>query len=253
MAKMHALSRRELYQFDCTGLLKIPGLIDKGTIEICHREILAGPSRTMSGRGDKIRFDSLTERNRIFVEIAQHPTLLRCIEPLINQPLRLVESYAMLRGPNSIFFLHNGNSEHVVYGDNCRVKKNMGLSHTYHDGKLHCMLVKAVIYCDNIESDGDGPFCYLEGSHKANFSYFEDSIDNVEKPELTVENFPTLRHVYAQSGDVLIINEALLHGTLPKSTPDNRLIMAFTYAPCFVSDWTAVDLVSASINKLGHY
>ena len=173
--------------------------------------------------------------------------------PLINQPFRLVESYGLLRGPDSIFYLHNGNSEHVAYGDDRLVNKNMGFAHTYHDSKLYCMLVKVIFYFEDIQSEDDGPFCYLEGSHKANIALFEDTICNSRKPALTQENFPTLQSVFSNAGDVLIINEALLHGTLPKSTPENRLIMAFTYAPCFVSDWKPADISSKDIYKLGHY
>lgn len=247
------LSDVELYNFDCTGLLKLPGLLDERSVKLCRDEILSCPSRMMAGRGDKTRYDDLTKRSDMFRKLAQDPRLLNCVEPLINQPLRLLESYGLLRGADSIFYLHNGNSEHVAYGRHRLVGKNMGYAHSYHDGRLYCMLVKVLFYLNDIIAEDDGPFCYLEGSHKANFPLFKDTIHNSEKPPLTKDNFPTLQHVCAKAGDVVIINEALLHGTLPKSTTGSRLIMAFTYAPCFVSDWIAADISSEDINKIGHY
>ena len=247
------LTDTELYCFDCTGLLKLPGFLDECAVRMCKEEILSGPSRVMAGRGDKIRFDHLTKHSDMLGKLAQDSRLLNCVEPLINQPLRLVESYGLLRGPNSVFYLHNGNSEHVAYGADRLVGKNMGYSHSYHDGRLYCMLVKVLFYMEDIATEDDGPFCYLEGSHKANLPLFKDTINNSEKPALTKDGFPTLQHVYAKAGDVVIINEALLHGTLPKSSHGNRLTMAFTYAPCFVSDWIAADISSEDINKVGHY
>jgi hypothetical protein len=247
------LTSKELYNFDCTGLLKFPGLLDGRSTELCKSEILAGSSRLTAGRGDKRRYDDLTKRSKVLADLAEDPRILNYVEPLINQPLRLVESYGLLRGPDSNSYLHNGNSEHVAYGKDRLVRKNMGFSHSYHDGKLYCMLVKVIFYFEHIKTEEDGPFCYLEGSHKANFALFENTIRNSHKLALTKENFPTMQHVYTNPGDVVIINEALLHGALGKSTPEDRLIMAFTYAPCFVSDWKPADISSKDIYKLGHY
>jgi hypothetical protein len=45
----------------------------------------------------------------------------------------------------------------------------------------------------------------------------------------------------------------LLHGTLPKTSPGERIVMAFSYAPAFVADWKGIDKDSTDITKLGHY
>jgi hemin uptake protein HemP len=77
--------------------------------------------------------------------LAASQAVRACVEPLINQPYRLIESYALRRDQDSVFYLHNGNSEILRYGSST-VQRNMSFSHTFHDGKLFCMFVKVLIY-----------------------------------------------------------------------------------------------------------
>jgi len=243
------LSAKELYLFDTVGFVRIPGFLSKEAAEECRSAVLGLPSRAMSGRGDKERFDQVATLVPDVHQLAASEAVRLCVEPLINQPFRLIESYALRRKGNSVFYLHNGSSEIVRYGTDRAVTRNMGLSHTFHDGKLFCMLVKVLIYLTDIQMPEDGPFCYIQGSHKANFPCFPGQ----ERPSLTKENFPSLDTVFAESGDALLLNEALLHGTLPKTTDSERLVIALSYAPSFVTDWKEVDTGSADIHKLGHY
>jgi ectoine hydroxylase-related dioxygenase (phytanoyl-CoA dioxygenase family) len=129
----------------------------------------------------------------------------------------------------------------------------MSFSHTFHDGKLYCMFVKVLIYLTDVAAEEDGPFCYLQGSHKANWPWFTDTEHGNGRPELTMANFPSLDWVPVQTGDAIVLNEALLHGTLPKSSPGERLLIAFSYAPAFVANWEEIDKNSSDITKLGHY
>jgi hypothetical protein len=246
------LTTEELYLFDTTGFLRIPAFLRRETADVCRREVLRLPSRFMEGRGDKERFDDLTARRAVFQELAASQGIRACVEPLINQPYRLIESYALRRDQDSVFYLHNGNSEVLRYGSS-RVQRNMSFSHTFHDGKLFCMFVKVLIYLTDVAAEEDGPFCYLQGSHKANWPCFPDPDSAARQPDLTTANFPSLSWVSAKTGDALLLNEALLHGTLPKTTPGERIVMAFSYAPAFVADWKAIDKDSTDITKLGHY
>lgn len=248
-----SLSNRELYLFDTTGVLKIPNFLSQKDIQLFRNIVLKCPPRIMAGRGDKTRYDNLTKNSPIINDFAQSSSIIECIEPLINQPFRLIESYGLFRKEDSVFYLHNGMSEYIDYGINRRVQRNMSFTHTYHNGKLYCMFIKCLIYLTDIKTDDDGAFCYIEGSHKANYSWFSDSIEKSDKPPLTRENFPTLNTIEVQAGDILLLNEALLHGTLPKTNKGERLVVALSYAPCFIADWTAADITSNDINKIGHF
>lgn len=251
--RTETLSHRELYLFDTTGVLKIPNFLSQKDIKLFRDTVFSCPSRVMAGRGDKIRYDNLTKHSPILNSFAQSNSIMACVEPLINQPFRLIESYGLFRQENSVFYLHNGMSEHVNYGINRQVQRNMSVTHTYHDGKLYCMFIKCLIYLTDIKTDDDGAFCYIQGSHKANYSWFPNSIEDSNKPALTRENFPTLNTIHVQAGDILLLNEALLHGTLPKTNKGDRLVVAFSYSPCFIADWIAADITSNDIHKIGHF
>ena len=146
----------------------------------------------MEGRGDKERFDDLVASIAACQELAASQAVRACVEPLINQPYRLIESYALRRDQDSVFYLHNGNSEILRYGSST-VQRNMSFSHTFHDGKLFCMFVKVLIYLTDVAAQEDGPFCYLQGSHKANWPRFPDPDSAEAQPDLTTANFPSLR------------------------------------------------------------
>lgn len=110
------LTAEELYLFDTRGFLHIPAFLGQETPDACWGEVLRLPSRFMEGRGDKERFDDLASRSAAFHELAASQAVRGCVEPLINQPYRLIESYALRRDKDSVFYLHNGNSELVRYG-----------------------------------------------------------------------------------------------------------------------------------------
>lgn len=253
LARTHALNDAELYLFDTMGFVQLPGFLEPDRVE----ELLAAtrtlPSRIMAGRGDKERFDDLVGGSPLFADLVHRDAMLGPAESVINQPFRLVESYALRRSGPSVFYLHNGHSEVLRYGAGREVRRNMSLDHTYHDGKLYCLLVKVLVYLTDVEADEDGPFCYLQGSHKANFARFPAGESLAQRPPLTREHFPSLGTAPARAGDVLLLNEALLHGTLPKTSTSERVVLAFSFAPAFVTDWQEIDLTSTDLRRVGHY
>lgn len=90
------------------------------------------------------------------------------------------------------------------------------------------------MYFSEVRTPEDDPFCYLQGSHKANYPWFIGA-EGGDTPALTKKNFPSLEVVFAEPGDAVLLNEALLHGTLPKTSDRERIVLAFSYAPAFVS------------------
>lgn len=252
-SRTEPLTAKELYLFDAMGIVRLPGLLSRETAAQCREEVLGLSSLVMQGRGDKVRYNDLFARSPALSELAGSTAIRGLVEPVINQPYRLIESYALRRESNSVFYLHNGLSEVVRYGKDRSVRRNMSLHHTFHDGKLYCMFVKLLIYLRDVRTEEDGPFCYLQGSHKTNFPFFKEGLDLDEKPALNTANFPSLEHTLADAGDGLLLNEALLHGTLPKTSEGERLVMAFSYAPAFVADWKEIDAGSQDLRKLGHY
>jgi len=250
---LHALTDTELYLFDTMGFIKFPGFLSRAATQDLLAETRSLPSRMMAGRGDKERFDDLVGGSAVFADLVHGDRVLGPAESVINQPFRMVESYALRRTGPSVFHLHNGHSEVLRYGAGREVRRNMGLHHTYHDGRLYCLLVKTLVYLTDVVSDEDGPFCYLQGSHKANFARFPGEEPLADRPPLNREHFPSLATVAVRAGDALLLNEALLHGTLPKTTTSERVVLAFSFAPAFVADWQEIDLTSTELRRVGHY
>jgi hypothetical protein len=247
------LTASELYLFDTMGFIRLPELLSRAAARRMLDATMALPSRVMAGRGDKERFDDLIDGDPTFMDLARSDGVLGRAESVINQPFRLVENYALRRTGPSGFYLHNGQSEVLRYGVGREARRNMSLDHTYHDGRLYCLHVKMLVYLTDVNIDDDGPFCYLQGSHKANFARFPNGEPLSERPPLTREHFPSLNTARARAGDALLLNEALLHGTLPKTTTSERVVLAFSFAPTFVTDWQEVDHSSDDLRRLGHY
>ena len=76
-------------------------------------------------------------------------------------------------------------------------------------------------------TEGDGGLCVIPGSHKANYPC-PDEILTWEDHRETVYNVP------AKAGDMVIFNEATLHGTLPWTAEHERRSLLYRYSPKYL-------------------
>jgi hypothetical protein len=67
------LTREELYVFDTTGLLRIPGFLHPGDLPRCREEVFACDSRLMAGRRDKRRYDDLAGQSEELYGLVLQP------------------------------------------------------------------------------------------------------------------------------------------------------------------------------------
>ncbi len=173
------------------------------------------------------------------------------VRDVVNQPLRILEGYGLRRSKDSVLYLHGGNSELLDLGGGS-VGRDMSITHTYHDGKLYCPYVKTLVYLSDIQSQEDGSFCYVQGSHKANFPLLRSRAERGVRTSMIDTGFPTLTDVFVRSGDMLLLNEALMHGTRRKLTDGDRLLVAFGYGPTFLSDWRELDGETGDLRGAGY-
>lgn len=73
---------------------------------------------------------------------------------------------------------------------------------------------------------GDGGFCVVPGSHKANFAV-PPALADLADPNLN----EFVRQPAVHPGDVLIFTEAVLHGTLPWTADHQRRTVIYRFAP----------------------
>ena len=98
--------------------------------------------------------------------------------------------------------------------------------------KIFSNVTKVLIpICNNTEKDGG--FAVIPGSHKANFNrpYNNNPINN-----------KLLKHVDAKPGDAIIFTEALAHGSMTNKTNKVRRVLSYCYSVGYMPDWTKLKL-----------
>jgi ectoine hydroxylase-related dioxygenase (phytanoyl-CoA dioxygenase family) len=234
-----------LYHFDCRGFLPRDQVLSKKDVALFTRLLQARwPAEEDDGFK---RLDGLPQLAPEFADLSVRLARELAIYDLVNQPLRLIESYALHRIAGSVQTLHNGmsNANVSALGTSSRA---MWRYHTHHDGKLYCMMVKVLVYLTDVVTDEDAPFCLVEGSHKSNYQF--------PLPPAQVKNgsaltSPGISTVFRRAGDALVVNEALMHGTFPKRSDLPRVVMAFSYSPSFVQDYQKLPRTVANIWSTG--
>ncbi|MFC9222500.1 phytanoyl-CoA dioxygenase family protein [Streptomyces hygroscopicus] len=240
------LGKEELYDFDTRGFILKEGFVKPEETD----GILAALEplwQQEGGSGLLFRAPVFDTDLPFFRNMALRVAAESGVYDTINQPFRLIESYALRRAGGSLQALHNGrsNKNESAFGASNRT---MWRDHTYHDGLLHCMMVKALVYLSDVTALEDGPFVVVEGSHKANFP-FPIPLSHMKKGAGL--DRPGTSPVYARAGDLLLLNEALTHGSLPKTSPGDRTFIAFSFAPSFVSNYRKLAKGSHSLSEMG--
>ena len=95
--------------------------------------------------------------------------------------------------------------------------------YTYANGRMRCGMI-ALEYALTDAPAGAGGFCVIPGRHKMNF-----------RPPKQVLECDLHREVVVQpphsAGDLIIFNEATVHGTLPWTADHQRRALLYRYSP----------------------
>lgn len=98
--------------------------------------------------------------------------------------------------------------------------------YTYANGQMRCGMVVFQYQLHEVRA-GDGGLCVIPGSHKANFRC-PDGIRRWEEDQDIVRDIP------CNAGDMVIFNEATLHGTLPWTSDRERRSLLVRYSPKYL-------------------
>ena len=241
-----SLTKRELYVFDTQGVLVKPAFVSAPECDNILSALADGWG-TPDEQGTIRRIDDVAGKDPVLVDLLRRIVARSGVYDTINQPFRLIESYALRRGAGSVQPLHNGRSN-INRSARGRSHRAMWREHTYHDGLLYCMMVKALVYLSDVATHADGPLAVVEGSHKANYPYPYRRSEM--KAGAGLHDSET-HAVYTRAGDLVLLNEALTHGSMLKSTPGFRTLVAFSFAPSFVADYVKLPKDSANLSDLG--
>ncbi|WP_405008458.1 phytanoyl-CoA dioxygenase family protein [Kitasatospora purpeofusca] len=233
------LTAEQLYLFDTVGLLRFPGFLAEAEVAEARTllpQLTEAPCELPAMR----RWERLTHQSAFFRGMADSPRMIAKVRQVVNQPLRLIESYGTERAAGSELLMHGGSAESMDLAWGGHATKDVSTSHSYKDGRIYCLYVKALVYLDDINDEQDGVFTWLAGSHKANFPLLRTWHGENPGKRLAESDFPSLCRQPVRAGDMVLINESLLHGTTRKVTSGPRRFVAFSYAPSFMADWREI-------------
>jgi hypothetical protein len=148
----------------------------------------------------------------------------------IGYPHRLLESYALTR-PRGLLNLHGGGAEYVAGSD----ARDISARSWAAAGRSYALRVKVLVYLDDVVLPQDGRLAYIEGSHKAEFAFHRAF------PGGRDEAADLMRTIEMRAGDAIWLNEALLHGAERKETPSPRRLLAYTFGPTFMANWSELE------------
>jgi hypothetical protein len=97
----------------------------------------------------------------------------------------------------------------------------------FKNGTMRCGMVSFQYQLADM-NPGDGGFCCVPGSHKANYPCPKEILEVEAAGEAVV-------HVPVKAGDLLIFNEATTHGTLPWTADHERRSLMYRYSPKYLN------------------
>lgn len=249
-AVTRGLSAEQLYRYDAQGFLHLPGALGEAELAGIRAMLDRPPDTRDADTGIERWADPQREIDAVRAVI-ERPDLLARLIDVINQPLRIVECYGHRSGVGAFLYLHNGNTQDLVYEGGIRATKNMAYRCEYHDGRLYTTFVKLLVYLTDVGPE-DGPFCYVAGSHKANFAF--PWPDEVRRGEtlLSESGHPLVGTVPVRAGDAILLNEALLHGACVRHNPGHRALLAASYCPAFMADWGYLTRAPDDLHSCGY-
>jgi hypothetical protein len=228
----------ERYVFDLSGYLVVRSVLTSAEIDALRDEVRqagiedalrltkylhAGFPKDYYDKGDWTGQDGYRYSSDSFIldwgpavrSLVAHPRLVTYLSALLGPDFRLDHSYGIFaRGQTGSHPLHNGGTPFdATQMYLCR------------DGQMHNSMV-VVQFALTDSGPGDGGFCCIPGSHKANFplpAVFSSLEDLDEEWRVHV------RHVPMAAGDVLIFTEAVTHGALGWRGQGDRMALLYKY------------------------
>ena len=233
---MVEMTEREKFLFDLQGFLVVPNFLSKDELESLNQSVDAcenlkgkdGNSNTagseaLAGTHKRGMFSGMLSWPKPhcipFRELIVHPKAIPYLNTMHGRGWRLDHAPFILTSDY-------GTEGLVIHGSTNR-HFDGSQYYTYRNGQIRCGMVVLQYQLTDVE-EGDGGLCVIPGSHKSNFSCPQE-IRKWEQDHEIVYNIP------AKAGDMVIFNEATLHGTLPWQRKDRqRRSLLIQYSPKYL-------------------
>lgn len=222
------LSDLERYFFDLYGYVVRHGALSPDDVDALNRAIDGLHLPTAGSSIESQRFVGFLERDQIFRDLLDHEAVLEPILEMCGPTARLDHAYGIVMSPGTNGLgLHGGGTPH----DPSQFYEVRG-------NRMYNGLV-SVQWALVDHLPGDGGFCCIPGSHRANFPRPAD-----HPPSWVVD-------VPLRAGDVLIFTEGLTHGTSTWRGDGPRRTLLYKYAPGHAAWGTQYQTTLASLAASG--
>jgi len=156
--------------------------------------------------------------SQLFRNLLAHPKLIPYLNTMFGRGWKMDHSPFMLTSIAGTEGLRlHGSTSHLFDGSQY---------YTYANGQMRCGMIVCQFQLGDVNA-GDGGLCVIPGSHKANFACPEEILIYEQNPEI-VYNVP------CKAGDMVIFNEATIHGTLPWTAQHERRSLLYRYSPKYL-------------------
>lgn len=222
------------YEFDLNGFVVLKKIINLKKIKKMN-QVLENiekskpqdlPHNVFFGKkkNDKEAYISnVLEIGKDFEDLAINSKILNLVKRVTLGMFRLNHAVAMTKYKKGTYtYLHMGN-----------LPMHPKVFYMVKNGKIFSNVTKVLFPLSN-NTEKDGGFAVIPGSHKSNFLR---PYDNHPKNNLNL-----LRHIKVFPGDAVIFTEALAHGSLVNNTNKTRRILSYCYSVGYMPDWTRLKL-----------
>jgi ectoine hydroxylase-related dioxygenase (phytanoyl-CoA dioxygenase family) len=234
------MNDEEKYLFDLNGYIVIRGVFSTEEVASAnaaidnHSELVqerVSEVERNTEEGTLLAGDGVTGRrdlggvlewgddSQTFRNVLAHPKLIPYFTTLLGKGYRMDHlPFCIIQDKGSEGFSLHGGMIDVSTGE-----YNPFLAYSCHNGKIN----NSLLACSVVLSDhnaGDGGFCVVRGSHKANFAAPPSMIIGENHCEFVVQP-------ETKAGDVVLFSEATVHGAMPWTAEHQRRICLYRFAP----------------------
>lgn len=211
---MRHMTDEERFSFDLEGYLILKQVLTAA--EVAALSSIAREKCTAATDSQPYnRVFGVSRWGRAFQALIDHPKIIPYLDQLLGPKFRLDHDYCIR--------MTKGGRDQDLHGG--ATGQNPDHWYAYRDGVIRCGLT-AVTFVLTPARTGDGGFCCIPGSHKSNF---------VASLPRDVREYRRLPHYVVQpsveAGDAIVFTESLIHGTIPWTAEQERLVLLFKYSP----------------------
>lgn len=230
---MPAVTEKEKFLYDLQGFLVVKDVLTQNEITTLNKAFDANwdkrredpnsaPDGNTYGPVRRGLFDGMLTWEKPwcipFRELLVHTKVIPYLDVMLGRGWKMDHSPFMLTGGKGTEGLR-------IHGATSR-QFNGSQYYSYTNGVMRCGMIVCQFQLADVQS-GDGGLCVIPGSHKANYGC-PDEILRWEDHQEVVYNVP------ARAGDMVIFNEATLHGTLPWTAEHDRRSLLYRFSPKYL-------------------